>query len=687
MTSEIAEVKGVCPLDCPDTCGLVTRVENGRAVALGGDPGHAVTRGWLCAKVRPYLEHVYRPDRLTTPLRRRGPKGGGGWEPISWAEAISEIGERWREISASYGAAAILPYSYSGTLGLVQNLVAASRFWNRLGASQLERAICGPAAETAVEWTLGARLSPDYEDVVHSKLVIIWAHNPVTTAPHFMPFLRQAQRQGCQLVVIDPHRTRTAKGADWHLQIRPGTDGALALGLAGEILAQGWQDEAWLAAHTVGWPALRARLQNWDAERAAPLTGLAAADIRRLAELYAATRPGLIKIADGLVRNFNGGQTARAICALPALTGQYGARGGGLAYSTSGNVSWDWDAVSHQNEYPPAARTINMNRLGAALLGEADPPIQSLYVFAANPVASSPNASQIVAGLQREDLFTVVHELFLTDTADYADIVLPATSQLEQVDLHKAYGHRLLGYNRPAIPPLGHSQSNWDVMRLLAQEMGFDEPWLQQTADEVIDEVWAATAARNPALAKLSLAELRRQGSLLLPAEPQPPFANGQFPTPSGKLELYCEKMAAAGLDPLPDYQARQDEGGVEPAGPLTESLMLLSPAAHHFVSSSFGGQERLLQREGAAILKVNPADAAVRGIETGQAVRVRNGRGELRLQAVVTEDVPAGVVLSFKGYWPKLSGGRNVNWTTSDAIGDLAGQSTFQSNCVWVSR
>ena len=257
MMSEFHEVRGVCPLDCPDTCGLVTRVANGRAVSLGGDPDHAVTRGWLCAKVRPYLEHVYRPDRLITPLRRKGPKGGGQWQPISWAEAISEIGERWRAIIATHGATAILPYSYSGTLGLVQNLVSAARFWNRLGASQLERSICGPAAETAVEWTLGARLSPDYEDVVHSKLVIIWAHNPVTTAPHFMPFLRQAQRQGCQLVVIDPHRTRTAKGADWHLAIRPGTDGALALGLAGEILAQGWQDEAWLAAHTVGWPALR----------------------------------------------------------------------------------------------------------------------------------------------------------------------------------------------------------------------------------------------------------------------------------------------------------------------------------------------------------------------------------------------------------------------------------------------
>jgi anaerobic selenocysteine-containing dehydrogenase len=685
-SAEHRSVRGACPHDCPDTCAVITEVVDGKAVAFRGDPTHPITDGWLCGKVRPYLDHVYHPDRLLHPLRRVGPKGGGQFERISWEEAIGTIGDRWRAIIAQHGAEAILPYSYSGTLGLVQMTVSSGRFWNRLGASQLERAICGDAAQMAVEMTLGARHSPPYSDVAHSRLVIIWGHNPATTAPHFMPHLTAAQRAGTQVVVIDPRRTRTARVADWHIAPRPGSDGALALGMAHVIVREGLHDEAWLAAHTTGWPELHARLADYPPGRVATLTGLPAEDIITLARLYAANSPALIKIADGLQRNHMGGQTTRAICALPALTGQYGRRGGGLAYSTSGYLKWDGDVVNKWSECPPPGRWVNMNRLGAALTGEiTGPPIQSLYVFGANPAAVSPNAGLIAQGLARDDLFTVVHELFLTDTALWADIVLPATSQLEQTDLHKAYGHTLLTYNHPAIPPLGEAKSNWDVFRLLAAELGFDEPWLRQNAAAVIDEVFAATAAHSPALAGLTIEQLRREGSLLLLVAEAVPFESGHFPTPSGRVELYSEQLAALGLDPLPGYTGAEDDGGWDARPELGGALNLISPAAHHFVTSSLANQPGHLRREGTPFVEIHPDDAAARGIAHGMAVRVENGRGWCELRAVVTDSVRPGVVAAPKGRWSRYSDGRNVNWTTSDALGDFAGQSTFHSNKVWL--
>ncbi len=683
------KIRGACPHDCPDTCGVITEVEDGRAVNFYADPDHPITQGWLCAKVRPYLDHVYHPDRLQYPLRRVGAKGGGQWARISWDEALAEIGWRWREIIAEYGAAAILPYSYSGTLGLVQMSVCNGRFWNRLGASRLQRSICGDAAEMAVEHTLGTRRSQRYADVAHSRLVIVWGHNPVTTAPHFMPHLKNAQRQGTQLVVIDPRATRTAKGADWHLAPKPATDGALALGLAHVIVADGLHDEEWLDANTVGWPELQARLADYPPERVAAITGLLQDDIVALARLYATTQPALIKIADGLQRHLNGGQTVRAICALPAITGQYGVRGGGLAYSTSGYLQWDGAALHKWAECPPPARRVNMNRLGAALLGEVtDPPIQSLYVFGSNPAAIAPNAGQVVAGLQRDDLFTVVHELFMTDTAEYADIVLPATSQLEHVDLHKAYGHTVLSYNAAAIPPLGEAKSNWDVMGLLATAMGFNDPWLHQSADAVIDEVLQATAVTQPILAPITRERLQAEGPIELCFEPDVPFADLRFPTPSGKVELFSQALADVGLDPLPGYVAAEDDGGAANGRfPRQEALNLITGAAHHFVTSSFANQPGLVAREGDPFVEIHPTDAAQRGIADGDRVIVENGRGWCELNAIVTTAVRPGVVVSPKGRWSKLGDGRNINWTTSDALGDMAGQSTFHTNKVWVRK
>lgn len=687
-------IHGACPHDCPDTCGIVTEVENGRAVNFYADADHPVTQGWLCAKVRPYLERVYHPDRLTHPLHRVGPKGGGQWTRITWDEAIAEIAMRWRAIVAEHGAAAILPYSYSGTLGLVQMAVSSARLWNRLGASRLQRSICGAAAEMAVETTLGLRHSPAYDDLTHSRLIILWGHNPASTAPHVMPAVRAAQRAGAELIVIDPRRTRSAHGADLHLAPIPGTDGALALGLAHVIVQEGQHDEAWLHAHTVGWPQFKARLADYPPPRVAEITGLPAETIIALARRYASVRPGLIKIADGINRHANGGQTVRAICALPAITGQYGLRGGGLAYSTSGTLRWDGEAVNHWADCPPPARSVNMNRLGAALLGEvSDPPIRSLYVFGSNPAAIAPNAGAVVAGLRRDDLFTVVHELFMTDTADLADIVLPATSQLEHSDLHKAYGHTYLQYNAAAIAPLGESKSNWDVMRLLAQALGFDDPWLQQSADEVIEEILAATAAQQSGLQRINLARLQEGRPLPLAtsassAEPlasTTPFADLHFPTPSGHVELFSQTLADQGLDPLPGYVNASDDAAPPDGYAVADALQLISGAAHHFVTSSLANLDSLLARERSPFVEIHPSDAEARRISQGDMVIVENRRGWCSLRAVVTEAVRPGVVVSPKGRWSRQGNGRNINWTTPDALGDMAGQSTFHSNRVWV--
>ncbi|MCP5100202.1 MAG: molybdopterin-dependent oxidoreductase [Chloroflexi bacterium] len=687
------KIRGVCPHDCPDSCGVITGVENGRIISFDADPDHPITQGWLCAKIRPYPKRVYHPDRLLYPLRRVGEKGGGEWARISWEEAIQEIGTQWRRIIDQYGAAAILPYSYSGTLGLVQMSVSSTRFWNRLGASQLQRSICGAAAEFAVEKTLGVRQSQAYDNIADSKLLIIWGHNPVSTAPHFMPHLTKARRDGCQLIVIDPRCTRTAKLADWHLAPHPGTDGALALGMAHILLRDGLHNEDWLRANTVGWPQLRDLLAEYNPERIEQITGIAAVDIEKLAHMYGRLQPSLIKIADGLQRNHNGGQTVRAICALIGMTGQYGVRGGGLAYSVSGYLQWDDSALNHWADCPSPARSVNMNRIGAALLGEAaDPPIKSLFVFGSNPVTTAPNAGQVVQGMMRDDLFTVVHELFMTDTADYADIVLPATSQLEHSDLHKAYGHTVLAYNQQAIAPLGESKSNWDVMRLLATEMGFTEPWLHQTTDEVIADVLAATAVHNPALQAITLERLQAEGSIQLQFEPDVPFSNGRFPTPSGKVELYSQTMTDLGLEPLPHFAGKHDDGRYK--GKLLDEsftpdtgLYLISSAAHHFTTSSMANMPQLLAREGDPFVEIHPDDATVRGIETGDNVVVENGRGWCALTAVVTDAIRPGVLATPKGYWGKLGNGRNINWTVSDALGDMAGQSTYHSNKVWLRK
>ncbi len=690
-------VRNVCPHDCPDTCALETLVdEHGQAVQVRGRSDHPITRGWLCAKVNRYLERVYHPERLLYPLRRVGPKGSGSFTRISWDEAIAEITAHWRDIIAQHGAQSILPYSYSGTLGLVQGAVTDTRFWNRLGASRLKRAICGYAAEEAVSLTIGGRLAPSPEMLLHSKFILIWGSNPASTGPHVMPFLRQAQQQGARIVVIDPIRTLTARSANQHIQPIPGTDAALALSMMYVMVDEGLHNPAWIAEHVLGWEAMLESIMQFPPQRAAQITGLAAETIIELARSYATSTPALLRVTDGINRHTNGGQTVRTLACLPAVTGQYGIAGGGLMYSTSDWLRWDKAAVGHEEDAacPPAPRTLNMNRLGALLTGEADPPIYSLYVYNANPVASTPNASKIVAGLERENLFTVVHELFETDTARYADIILPATSQLEQVDLHKPYGHLTLQYNTPAIAPQGEARSNWDVIRTLAAAMGFEESWLQDDANAVIHEVLTATAARNASIAGISLEGLQRDGEypLRIADEERIPFANGVFRTPSGKVEMYSEGALLKGYDPVPGWEPELETRQAQPStkdAPETaasERLPLLCPAAHHFISSTFGNQQRMRTKEQMPTLRIHPDDASVRGIRSGQLVRVSNERGWCRLVAEVTEDVRSGVLATTTVWWPKFSPDqRNVNWTTSDRLADFNGGSTFYTNLVSV--
>ncbi len=686
-TTDRLIVRGACAHDCPDGCSFISEVENGKVVDFYANPDHPITQGWLCAKVRPYLDRVYAPDRLKYPLRRTGPKGSNQWERITWDDAIAEISTRWTDIIDQYGAAAILPYSFSGTLGMVENLVASNRLWNRMGASGLERTICDAAATAACKATLGGKPGMDPRDIMESDLILIWGHNPSSTSPHFVPILREAQRNGTYVVVIDPRRTRSARAADLHIQPNPSTDAALALGMMNIIFSENRHDAAFLDAHTTGWRALRDRAAEYPVDRVAQITGLDADVIVSLARRWADAKTALVKFNDGIQRHQNGGQTIRALLALPAVTGQYGRKGGGAFYSQSSAVVWNGEAVGKFSECPPEPRIVNMNRLGAALTGEvSDPPIKSLYCFIANPVTSTPNSPEIIRGLLRDDLFTVVHEQFMTDTARFADIVLPATSQLEVDDIVKPSGHRHIHYNKAAMAPLGEARGNWDVLRQIGKAMGYTESWFDQTNEEVAREVFEATRRTNRYLAGIEFDDLVDKGWVPY-NDPQGEstfnWPDLKFGTPSGKIELYCEAMIPLGVDPLPAYVVPD-----EMVDRATDELVLVTGAAHHFVSSSFANQPALLRKEGKPFLEIHPKDANARGIEDGDPLLIENERGWCLLVADVTEDVIPGFTVSPKGYWAQSSlAGRNVNWLTSDILADLGNQAVFHSNLVRVRK
>jgi len=728
-------IHAACPPDCPDACGVLITVEDGRATKIQGDPTHPVTRGFLCAKVAKYLDRVYSPQRVLYPLRRIAPKGltrAAGelecFQRISWDEALDTIAGRLRKIVAEFGGEAVLPYSYGGTLAALNNASMDSRFFARLGASQLDRTICSEAGGEGLKSVLGIKLGTEPEQFSHARLIIAWGANIHGNNVHLWPFIVEARRQGAKLVVIDPYRTRTAACADWYLPINPGTDVALALGLMHVIIGEELYDADYVAQYTLGFEALRERVRDYSPERVAQWTGIAAEDIRRLAREYATVRPAAIRVNYGVQRGENGGMAVRAITMLPCITGSWKEVGGGLQLSTSGAFVIDRSALAREDLQPPT-RHINMVELGRVLNEPQEPPLKALLVYNSNPAAVAPNHQAVVRGLSRPDLFTVVHEQFLTDTCDYADIVLPATTFFEHKDLQTSYGHYYLQVSNQAIAPQGEARSNVEMFRALALRMGFDDPCFRESVDELID---SALAAQHPWLEGITRERLERDGHVRLnfpvPNDDSPflPFAEGRFPTPSGKAELYSRQLELMGLDPVavfvPPVESRHGftaEGAEEASAlgrrpsantnppPLAEGrqpkaddssassavrkpkfpLEFLPRKCDNFLNSTFTNQPGLQSMEERDLLEISAVDAAARGIRDGDLVRVFNDRGELQLQARVGEMVQPGVVAA-RLNWSKLSAnGSNVNALTSERLTDLGGGPTFYSVLVEVGK
>lgn len=674
-------VRLACPHDCPDTCAMLVGVEDGRAVSVRGDPEHPTTAGVLCNKVARYLDRVYSPNRLKTPLRRTGAKGEGRFEAISWTAAIDEIAARFRQIAAD-DPHAILPYHYAGTMGLVQSQAVGKRFFNRLGASILDETICAEAGSAGWKATYGAGIGMDPERFAESKLILIWGSNPVASNLHLWRLMLAAKRQGARLVCIDPLRTDTAARCDQHIAPLPGTDAALALAMMHVLVAEDRLDHDYIDRHTHGFPALAERVASWTPARAASICGIDAGVIVDLARQYASSRPAAIRLNYGLQRTHGGGNAVRAIGCLPVLTGQWRDAAGGALLSCSGNFAVDNAALTRPDlrpsrDCPP--RHVNMSCLGDALLTLDEPPVRALYVFNANPAAVAPDSERVRQGLLRDDLFVVVHDLFQTDTADYADIVLPATSQFEHVDIHKPYGHLYALASTPAIAPLYEAKSNSEVFRLLAAAMGFSDSCFDEDDEAIAAQAFSAADLRT---AHFDWARMKTQGfqRLNLPQR-FAPFADGGFPTPTGKCELWSTWLAKKGLDPLPDFVPPHESVLSSPALAARFPLALITPAARNFLNTSFANLARFVEEEGAPRIDLHPDDAQSRGIADGDWTRVFNDRGHFfaraRLQAA-SQPRP-GVVGSPSIWWQKLSpGGSNCNAVTSQALTDLGGGATF---------
>ena len=647
-------------------------VQDGVAIKVVGDPDHPPTHGALCTKVSRYTERSYHPDRVLHPMKRIGPKGSGRFEPVAWDEALAAIAQRLQTIAArGPGAAqAILPYSYAGTMGLLQGESMAGRFFNRLGASKLDRTICSSAGGEALAATYGAKVGMHVEHFADSRLILIWGSNPIASSVHFWTLAQAAKRAGAKLICIDPRRTETADRCHQHIALLPGTDGALALGLMHELVVNGWLDDDFIARHTEGWPALRERALQWPAERAAQVCGITADEVRNLARDYATTRPAAIRLNYGMQRVRGGGNAVRLIAILPCLVGAWREPAGGLLLSASGWFREAVDAAALQRpdlRSDAAARTLNMSTIGDDLLRESSaefgPKVEAVIVYNSNPVAVAPQSAKVVQGFGREDLFTVVLEHFMTDTADLADYVLPATTQLEHLDLHTSYGHTYALINEPAIAPLGQARPNTQIFRDLARHMGFDEPCFRDT-----DEALARIAFRRD----VSLAALREHGWVKLPIAAAP-FAEGGFPTPSGKCLI-----DAPGLG-IPDHVANYESAASAPELARAYPLAMISPPARNFLNSTFVNVTSLRDIEGEPVLEIHPDDAAPRGIQAQQMVRVFNQRGSTLCRAVIGARARRGVVNGLGIWWRKLGAdGTNVNQLTHQRLTDIGRAPSF---------
>ena len=683
--------RAVCPHDCPDTCAMRVTVEHGRAIKVVGDPDHPPTQGALCTKVSRYAERVHHPRRLTQPMRRVGAKGEGRFEPISWDEALGLAAARLSEI-ASRAPEAIVPYSYAGTMGLVQGDSIAQRFFHKLGASQLDRTICAAAGAAGLKYTYGASLGMLTEYFAESELILIWGSNPIASNLHFWTRAQEAKRNGARLIAIDPYRSLTAEKCHQHIALKPGTDGALALGMMNVLITEDWLDHAYIAEHTLGFEQLKARALDYPPARVARICGIDAQTIVDLARLYGRTRKAAIRMNYGLQRVRGGGNAVRAIACLPSLTGAWRERAGGALLSSSGWAPVDSHALQRPDLIPgwPShqPRVINMNAIGDALLHPGDaqfgPKIEAVIVYNSNPVAVAPDSQRVAAGFAREDLFTIVLEHFQTDTADYADLLLPATTQLEHLDLHKSYGHTHVMANLPAIQPVGEARPNTEIFRGIARHMNLQEPALFET-----DESVAANAFRwsDPVFAGVDWVSLKASGWAKLNL-PDAPFAEGGFRTPSGKCEFFSERLAQQGLDPLPDYLPPYESADGAPELAARFPLAMISPPARNFLNSTFVNVESLRSTEGEPHLDIHPIDASRREVIDGDLVRVFNDRGSMQARARVTDKAREGLVVGLSIWWKKLApDGCNANQVTSQALTDLGGSATFYDCLVEVER
>ncbi len=683
LESSSTQVLGACPHDCPDTCSIITTVVDGVATKVRGNPAHPNTDGVLCTKVLRYPERTYHPERILQPLKRVGAKGSGRFEPVSWDLALQDIATRLKAIAAQGpdGAQAILPYSYAGTMGLVQGESMDRRFFHRLGASLLNRTICSSAGGEALTQTLGAKIGMRVEFFAESRLILIWGSNSIASNLHFWRYAQQAKRAGAKLICIDPRKSETADKCDQHIALLPGTDGALALGLMHELIVHDWLDHDYLAQHTLGWEPLRERALSWPPERVASVCGIEVDQIRALAKDYgacaASRQPAAIRLNYGMQRVHGGGNAVRLVACLPALIGAWRHRAGGLLLSSSGAFAVNRSALQRPDLLAGRTpRTINMSTLGDDLLRAASPgfgpAIAALVVYNSNPVAIAPDSARVVQGFAREDLFTVVLEHFQTDTADYADYILPATTQLEHWDVHASYGHTDAMLNRPAIAPRGLAKPNSQIFRELANAMGFAEPCF---AD---DDQTLCRAAYGEAV---DFEQLLTHGFVRLGGA-EAPFAHGKFPTPSGKCEFFSERLAARGLDGLPDYLPNHESFNASTCYPLA----MISPPARNFLNSSFVNVDSLRAIEGEPLLEMHPDDAAARGLRNGQTVRVFNDRGVYCCKLQVSQRARVGVVHGLSVWWRKLGlDGSNVNELTSQALTDLGQAPTFYDCLVQV--
>ena len=671
------EVRGACPHDCPDTCALITRVEGGVAVSVRGNPDHPRTGGVLCTKVSRYAERTHHAERVLTPLKRVGPKGSGQFTPVTWDEAMGDIAARLGHI-AKRDPEAILPYSYAGTMGLVQGEGMAARFFNALGASQLDRTICASAGAEALTQTLGGKLGMRVQHFAESKLILIWGSNAIGSSIHFWRIAQEAKRRGARLVCIDPRRSETADKCHEHIALRPGTDAALALALMHELIVHDWLDHGYIAQHTLGWDALRERALQWPPARAAEVCGIPVEQIERLARDYGTTQPAAIRLNYGMQRVRGGGNAVRAIACLPALIGAWRHRAGGLLLSASSTFPVQRKALARPDLLGDRRpRTLNMSTIGDDLLRPSSPDfgpqVDALIVYNSNPVAVAPQSSRVVQGFAREDLFTVVLEHFMTDTADLADYVLPATTQLEHWDVHMSYGHTDVVLNRPAIAPVGQARTNTDFFRDLAQRMGLKDPCLQDS-----DEALCRTAFGDA----VDFQTLLDQGFASL-SVPDAPFADGGFPTPSGRCEFFSQRLADQGQDGLPDHLPNFEPAHTHPDYPLA----MISPPSRHFLNSTFVNVKSLRDMEGAPWLEMHPDDAAARGLADEDPVVVFNDRGRYACQLKVNTRARPGVVNGMGIWWRKLgANGTNVNEVTSQRLTDMGRAPVFYDCWVQVS-